>query len=292
MRRRLAANSRAGDCIPGYNGPDAPALRDWPRKPVPTTIGPVHDTPTALAIIAGAFLLAGMVKGVIGMGLPTVAMGVLGLVMPLVQAAALLVVPSLATNVWQMLAGPAFGAAVKRFATMMIGVCAGIFLGIGLLTGDAAPVASALLGGVLAIYGLLGLTAARFTVPRRAERWLSPLVGIATGLLTGATGVFVVPAVPYLGSLGLERETLIQTLGLSFTVSTVALAAGLAATGQFPASVATNSALALAPAFAGMFLGQAIRSRIHPDVFRRWFFAGLLVLGVYMVGRTVVALPA
>ena len=84
----------------------------------------MHDTPTALAIIAGAFLVAGTVKGVIGMGLPTVAMGVLGLVMPPVQAAALLVVPSLATNVWQMLAGPAFGAAVKRFATMLIGVSA------------------------------------------------------------------------------------------------------------------------------------------------------------------------
>jgi uncharacterized protein len=250
----------------------------------------VHEPPTALAIIAGAFLLAGMVKGVIGMGLPTVAMGLLGLVMPPVQAAALLIVPSLATNVWQMLAGPAFGAAVKRFATMLIGVCAGIFLGIGLLTGGATSLASALLGGVLALYGALGLIAVRFIVPPRAERWLSPVVGVVTGLLTGATGVFVVPAVPSLGSLGLERETLIQTLGLSFTTSTVALAAGLAATGQFPAAVATTSALALIPAFVGMFLGQAIRTRVHPDVFRRWFFAWLLLIGLYMFGRAVAAL--
>ena len=244
----------------------------------------MHDSPTALAIIAGAFLLAGSVKGVIGMGLPTVAMGVLGLVMPPVQAAALLVVPSLATNVWQMLAGPAFATAVKRFATMLIGVCAGIFLGIGLLTG-ATALASATLGGVLAVYGALGLTSARLAVPPRAERWLSPVVGLITGVLTGATGVFVVPAVPYLGSLELEPETLIQTLGLSFTVSTVALAAGLAATGQFPAAAATTSALALVPAFAGMFLGQRLRHRIRPDAFRRWFFAGLLVLGVYMLVR-------
>ena len=246
----------------------------------------------AIAIIAGAFLLAGAVKGVIGMGLPTVAMGALGLVMPPVQAAALLVVPSLATNVWQMLAGPALAAAVRRFATMLIGVCAGIFLGIGLLTGGAGALASGLLGGVLALYGALGLSAARFTVPRRAERWLSPIVGLVTGLLTGATGVFVVPAVPYLGSLGLERETLIQTLGLSFTVSTIALAAGLAATGKFPASVAAASALALVPAFAGMFLGQKIRRSVHPDVFRRWFFAGLLVLGSYMLVRAVVSMRA
>ena len=226
------------------------------------------------------------------MGLPTVAMGALGLVMPPVEAAALLVVPSLATNVWQMLAGPALAAAVRRFATMLIGVGAGVFLGIGLLTGGAGALASGLLGGVLALYGALGLSAARFTVPRRAERWLSPIVGLVTGLLTGATGVFVVPAVPYLGSLGLERETLIQTLGLSFTVSTIALAAGLAATGRFPASVAAVSALALVPAFAGMFLGQKIRRSVHPDVFRRWFFAGLLVLGSYMLVRAVVSMRA
>jgi len=150
---------------------------------------------------------------------------------------------------------------------------------------STAGAGDALLGGVLVVYGALGLTAARFAVPRRAERWLSPLVGLATGLLTGATGVFVVPAVPYLGSLGLERETLIQALGLSFTVSTIALAAGLAATGQFPASVAATSAFALVPAFAGMFAGQLIRRRIHPDAFRRWFFAGLVVLGAYMLVR-------
>ena len=249
-----------------------------------------HDAPVALAVVAAAFLLAGTVKGVIGMGLPTVAMGVLGLVMPPVQAAALLVVPSLATNVWQMLAGPALGAAVRRFATMLIGVCAGIFLGIGLLTSGATALASALLGSVLALYGALGLIAIRMTVPRGAERWLSPLVGVVTGLLTGATGVFVVPAVPYLGSLGLDRETLIQTLGLSFTTSTVALAAGLAATGQLPAAVAVTSALALVPAFAGMFLGQVLRTRIHPETFRRWFFAWLLLIGLYMVGRALARL--
>jgi hypothetical protein len=111
------------------------------------------------------------------------------------------------------------------------------------------------------------------------------VVGLITGVLTGATGVFVVPAVPYLGSLGLERETLIQTLGLSFTVSTVALAAGLAATGQFPAAAVATSALALVPTFAGMFLGQRLRHRIRPEAFRRWFFAWLLVIGAYMLVR-------
>jgi uncharacterized membrane protein YfcA len=247
----------------------------------------VQDSASAIAIVAATFLLAGMVKGVIGMGLPTVAMGVLAIVMPPVQAAALLVVPSLVTNVWQLVAGPSFVALLKRFATMMVAVCVGTFAGIGLLTGSAGAIASAALGAVLAVYGVIGLISARFVVSPRSERWLSPTVGLITGVLTGATGVFVIPAVPYFNSLGLEKEDLIQTLGLSFTVSTLALAVGLIATGQFKAGVATNSMLAVLPALGGMFLGQHVRNRLKAEVFRRWFFIGLLILGTYMVVRAI-----
>ena len=62
-----------------------------------------------LSLIAAIFLLAGLVKGTIGLGLPTVSMGLLGLLMAPAQAAAMLLVPSLVTNVWQLLAGPRFG---------------------------------------------------------------------------------------------------------------------------------------------------------------------------------------
>ncbi len=85
----------------------------------------MHDSTAAVFIITFTFLLAGMVKGVIGMGLPMVAMGLLALVMPPVQAAVLLVVPSLVTNVWQLVAGPSFVALFKRFSTMMAAVCLG-----------------------------------------------------------------------------------------------------------------------------------------------------------------------
>ena len=245
----------------------------------------MQDPSVVILIVAFIFLLAGMVKGVIGMGLPTVAMGLLGLVMAPVQAAALLVVPSLVTNVWQLVAGPGFIVLLKRFATLMVGVCLGTAMGIGLLTGGAARLATIALGAVLAAYGAIGLISARFTISSQSERWLSPLIGLITGFLTGATGVFVIPAVPYFNSLGLEKEELMQTLGLSFTVSTLALAIGLMTSGRFQASVASGSLLALLPALGGMIVGQTVRNRLRPEVFRRWFFVGLLILGVYMVWR-------
>jgi uncharacterized protein len=236
-----------------------------------------------VAMVGSTFLAAGLVKGVVGMGLPVVAMALLGLMMPPAEAASLMVVPTIVTNIWQLYAGPRFGAVTRRFATMMVAICAGIPLGIGLLTRDAH--ATAALGAVLVAYGAIGLAAPQFAIPDRAERWCSPLIGFVTGAVTGATGVGAIPLAPYLSSLDLDKEEMIQALGLSFTVSMLALAVGLALEGRFHAAVAGGSLLALLPALAGMALGQRIRERMSAAAFRRWFLAGLLALGVHMVVR-------
>jgi uncharacterized protein len=242
-----------------------------------------------LIVIAGIFLIAGWVKGVVGMGLPTVAMGALGLIMAPVQAAALLVVPSLVTNVWQFIAGPATGSVSRRLASMMIFVCLGTAVGIKFLTSGASRWPSVALGMVLALYALLGLFLPKLSISRRHEAVVSPLIGGITGVLTGATGVFVVPAVPYLSALGLTKEELIQSLGLSFTVSTVALAIGLGASGSYTTGLVVSSFLAVAPALIGMFVGQAVRDRLDAVTFRRWFFIAMLLVGTYMAIKGVAA---
>jgi uncharacterized membrane protein YfcA len=242
-------------------------------------------TGTVLLVAAFTFLLAGLVKGVIGLGLPTVAVGLLALVMTPAQAAAVLVVPSLVTNVWQLAMGPSFGGLVRRLGTMMVGICIGTIAGAGLIVGPNTDAAIGGLGAALIAYGIVGLTGIRLSVAPRHEPWLSPLVGVATGVVTGATGVFVIPAVPYLQALGFEKDELVQALGLSFTVSTIALAVGLLGQGAFRGSEVGASLLALAPALAGMFAGQWIRDRVSAVVFRRCFFAGLVALGAHLLIR-------
>lgn len=126
-------------------------------------------------------------------------------------------------------------------------------------------------------------------MPAGAERWLSRRIGGLTGLVTGATGVFVIPAVPYLQALGLSCDDPVQALGLSFTVSTVVLAVGLAAHGAFAGQtlgLSLAALAALAPALVGMGAGRKLRSRISPAAFRRVFLAFLLVLGAQMVVRS------
>lgn len=245
----------------------------------------MNDLASFALLVGSTFLLGGLVKGIIGLGLPTVAMGLLGLVMPPVEAASLLLVPSLVTNVWQLLTGPRFGALLRRLWPMMLGVVAGTLAGSGIIAGAASRTATAALGVALVLYGAVGLAKPRMRVPPAVEPWAGPLVGAVTGLVTGATGVFVIPAVPYLGSLGLERDDLVQSLGLSFAVSTFALAGGLALHSALPFAATGTSLLALAPALAGMALGGRLRARAHPETFRLCFFIGLLLLGGELMWR-------
>ncbi|RXF68265.1 sulfite exporter TauE/SafE family protein [Hansschlegelia zhihuaiae] len=235
-----------------------------------------------LLFVFSTFMVAGLVKGVTGMGLPTVAMGLLATQVPPHEAASLLLLPSLLTNLLQLAAGPDPVGAMRRFWPMMTAVAIGALATAGLLAGDAARHATAALGAVLVVYALFGLSGRRLVAPLRAERWLAAPVGFVTGAITGATGVFVLPAVPYLQALGLEKEDLVQALGLSFTVSTIALGLGLALSGGLEAHSLGGSAAAVAPAFLGMAIGQRLRHAISPDGFRLAFFAGLLGLGLYL----------
>lgn len=227
-----------------------------------------------------AFLVAGLIKGALGIGLPTVVMGLLSLFLPPAQAAALLVVPAIGTNIWQMAAGPALGPLLRRFASMIAAIFVGTFLTIGLLTRTGGA-AAAILGAVLAAYGVYGLTARRFQVRRASERWASPLIGLVTGLLTGATGVYVIPTVPYLTALALDREEFVQAIGIAAFVCPLALGLALAVQGELPAQAAGTSLLALVPALAGMYFGQRLRRRLPAATFMRVFFACLVLLGGY-----------
>lgn len=250
-----------------------------------------------LIVISLTFVLAGFVKGVIGLGLPTVGMGLLAVVMTPAQAASLLVVPSFITNVWQAV-GARTVPLLWRTWPMLLGSCAGtlsmgnwalgFWAGPALLTADNGARASIGLGIVLALYGALGLSALQFSVPARHEPWLSPLIGVITGLVTAATGVYMIPSTPYLQAIGLEKDDLVLAMGISFTVSTLALAVILVANGALQSSVAGASLLALVPALIGMWLGQRVRALVSPRVFRICFFAGSLILGAHLVLRALI----
>jgi uncharacterized protein len=238
-----------------------------------------------LSFVAATFAAAGVVKGVSGMGLPTLAMALLSLRLPAQTSAALMLLPALLTNVAQC-RGPRWPGLLRQLWPLWAGLVAGTLWSPwpGLGTGGAA--ARATLGTVLLAYGLFGLWRPQLPSPGRHAAWIGALAGLAGGALSAATGVFVLPMVPYLQALRLEREAMVQALGLSFTIASLALAVrlgGLATPLQWPDPWA--SAIALAAAFAGMALGTRLRTRLPPLVFQRVLFGVFMLLGGLTLAR-------
>src|SRR4030088_2596416 len=177
-----------------------------------------------LIVIAAVFLLAGFVKGAIGLGLPTVAIGLLAVSMPPARALAIVIVPAIVTNVWQTFVGPYLRDIIRRLWPLMVGTVIGSWLNAGMLTGPYARYGSIVLGVLLVIYAIIGLSRFSFNVARRNEKWIGGIVGVVTGVVSAATGVQVIPSMPFMQSIGMEKDELVQALGGFFTVATVSVA--------------------------------------------------------------------
>lgn len=238
---------------------------------------------TVILAVTGTFLLAGMVKGVIGLGLPTVSLALLTVAFDLPSAMALLLVPSFVTNLWQALAGAHTREVALRIWPFLLMATITVWIGAAALTRVDLALLTALLGVLLVSYALLSLGGVRLEIPLRHESWAGPLIGSANGVLTGMTGSFVVPGVMFLQAIGLPRDRLIQAMGMLFTVSTLALGTALQQANFITVQHGLLSAGAVLPALAGMVLGQHLRTRLSEQRFRTVFFIALLLLGAYII---------
>lgn len=241
--------------------------------------------PIILATILCTFLLAGAVKGVNGLGLPTVSLGLLTAALDLLIAMALLLVPSFVTNLWQALVGGKGVEILRRIWPFLLMASVTVWIGATALTSVDLALLSGLLGALLVAYAVISLGGIRLAISAQQEVWAGPLIGTANGVLTGMTGSFVVPGVMFLQAIGLPRDRLIQAMGMLFTASTVALALALEGNKLLTAELAFLSTLALLPALVGMVFGQSIRQRLPESVFRRVFFVALLLLGTYIIAN-------
>jgi uncharacterized protein len=246
---------------------------------------PAMAEPIILATILCTFLLAGAVKGVIGLGLPTVSLGLLTAALDLPTAMALLLVPSFVTNLWQALVGGNGVETLRRIWPFLLMASVTVWIGATALTTVDLALLSGLLGALLVAYAVISLGGIRLAISAHQEVWAGPLIGTANGVLTGMTGSFVVPGVMFLQAIGLPRDRLIQAMGMLFTASTVALALALKGNSLLNTDLALLSTLALLPALVGMVLGQSIRQRLSEPVFRRVFFIALLLLGTYIIAN-------
>jgi len=244
--------------------------------------------PFALAAIVTTFLLAGAVKGVIGFGLPTVALALLAATIGLTEAIALMLVPSFVTNLWQAVTGGHGREVLSRIWPYLAAAVLTVWLGALALTRVDISYLSALLGLLLIAYAGFGLGRPRLPTAPGRKPWLAALLGALNGVITGMTGTFVVPGVMYLQALGLHRDALVQAMGMLFFTLTAALAIALQSSSLITVKLGFLSVIAVGPALFGMMIGAALRRRLPEDLFRRIFFLSLLGLGLYILIRALV----
>lgn len=246
--------------------------------------------PVTLVIILAVYLLAGFVKGVVGLGLPLVSVGLLTAVIGLQPAVALLVVPAMLTNIWQGFTGQDTARLFRRFWLLFLPAMLFTWPGTMALKHVNVGYLSSLLGVSLILYTALNLMRVTFNVPPQWEGPLNPIIGAISGVLAGLIGAFAVPGVVYLQSTRLSREELVQTMGMIFTLAAIGMSISLSGQNLLSAQLGLVSAFAVVPAVAGMAIGTRIRKKTSEQSFRRIFLIALGVLGAYITVTSVYSL--
>ena len=243
--------------------------------------------PTLAAVAGGAFFFAAFSKGITGMGFATTCLPVIALAMGLEVALPLVLVPSVASNIIVQVEVGHFRESVRRFWPMVVAAMIGVVIGLVLLTWMEARAAGAALGVVLFVYGLFALKTPNLTLPPHLEKPLGPVTGLTTGVINGLTGSQLMPVLPYLMALHLDRERFVQAINCSFTSSSIVMAIGLSKIGLMNVETALVSTIGVIPVWVGLKLGGKIRRRLAPELFRKLVIYMLMASGVLLLIRAI-----
>ena len=231
------------------------------------------------------FFVAAFLKGITGLGFSTICLAMLGPFLDLRIAIPLVLVPSLASNAIVMWQAGDLPGAVRRFWPMYLAAVPGLILGVQVLRSADGSITRAALGVVLVLYSGWALLARPRLIGLTVERRLRAPVGFLTGLVNGVTGSQVVPVLPFLLGLELGKNAFVQTINLSFTLSSVLMLTMLGGAGLLAPSLLLVGAVGIAPVALGVRLGGVVRARLPDEVFRRAVLLFLLAIGASLIVR-------
>lgn len=243
-----------------------------------------------IIFVVFVYILAGFVKGVVGVGLPTISLAMLATVLGLKEAMLVLLAPSLITNLAQALAGGRLYDLTKRFWMFLLSLFLLTWFSTGILVKADGNLLKIGLGIILLLYCVSYFLQLKIPKTGINEKWLSPLMGGLTGVSTGLTGTFVVPGTLYLQRILSNRHALVQAMGLSGGVATISLGVSLGGRGMLSNELLFTSGAMVIPALMGMAFGNMVRSKINEVLFRKLFFVSLSFVGIWIVVSAVINL--
>jgi hypothetical protein len=245
-----------------------------------------EPTVGTVLFIAGVYLLAGVVKGVLGIGMPLITIPLLASTVGPITAMALLAVPTFAINLVQTAQSGYMMGALRRFWVAYPLVILGVVFSVTLLLTRMDRGALMIVVGVvvilIAISQLMPFAAA---IPQRAERWCTPLVGIVSGLIGGITSFLGPLMVMYLVALRVEKDQFIGAIALFYVIAAIPFYVGLGIHGYFGWPVFFASCGAALMIWFGVLIGQKLRARASGDLFRRLVLGMLIVIGANMIRK-------
>jgi uncharacterized membrane protein YfcA len=243
-------------------------------------------SPFGLLAIAAILFAAGTTKGMIGVGMPTVAIPLLSIVMPLPTAVTALAIPVLVTNLTQAFGNERMGQVLRSLWPLLAGTAVGIIIGVHLLTRLSPDTLKPLIGVALIGVAVSMLLAPKLRCPDCFAAIVSPIAGIGSGMLGGLAGQSAPVASLYLLSRGINGDRFVQYCSTYLIFASTALTLTLGGAGAIGWVDAAISAACSIPILLGMWVGQRARAGI-PQALSRKLVLGVIVLG----GLSMIPLP-
>lgn len=241
--------------------------------------------PMFILAVCAIFLLAGLVKGVIGMGLPAIAIGLLSLVMEPRMAIAVAMIPMILTNLWQAWRGPGALGAFRRHWIIMILMPVMVALTVwiaGRLSGAFIEIA---LGASILLFVGAEFAQLNPKISDRADPYAQIGFGLFGGILAGLTSIWAVSIAPYLQARGVQKEDFVGTTGLLIFLGSIPLMIGYLGQGHLRSDTALLGLIGLVPSMVGFRLGEVIRHKTSQEQFKTLFLIGFAAIALNLLRR-------
>lgn len=237
----------------------------------------------ALLIITVGLGLGAVCKGATGIGLPLVALPLLAASLGVPRAIAILAIPVIAANGWQVWRYRSQRSVVVFLPRLLVGGIVGIVAGTAILKAVPADAAVLVLGVLLAAYIVFRLTRPSFAMALSTGSRFAPSTGFAAGAMQGLTGISGPVLITFLHSLRLPREAFIFAISAIFLALSLAQLPALVVAGLIPWIALAESAFALLPVLLFMPLGARMAGRLSQETFDRIILGLLAVMSVRLV---------
>ena len=228
------------------------------------------------------FVLAGLVKGTVGFGLPTIGIGLGALISDIPTAMMLILVPTIFTNITQILSTGSVASVLTKTWAFLLGAVVLVPGGLWMVVVVPEFPYERLLGLSILVYSLASLRGFNPVMQTKNNQGLGLALGLLNSVLTGMTGSMSVPGVMYLRSLQLTRDDLFCAMGILFLTSTLAMGGSLWWLDRATEELSALSVMMCLPVALGVWLGMRVRLTLSEERFKQIFLWAFTVLGAYL----------